>query len=121
MAKYYPNQSRYRVGSVVCDRRGYVKVKVDEKGNRKWKPESHLVAELKDLPRPDPRNQGKPIQKNERVFHIGVNKQDNRPENLVVIEIRLTKYALLPSSRCLYIPTGEDRTIEEALSYRGLR
>lgn len=118
--KHYPLQRRYRVGSVTCDRRGYIKVKVKDGGEKAWVPESHLVAMTKQLPRPEPKDQGKPIAKDERVFHIGINKQDNRPENLVVIKIRLTKYTLLPATRCLYIPEGEDNTVMEALAARKL-
>lgn len=118
--KHYPLQKRYRVGSVVCDRTGRIRIKVKDKGEKSWIPESHLIAMNARLSRPDPKDNGKPIAKDERVFHIGENKQDNRPENLVVIKIRLTKYALLPSARCLYIPEGEDNTIMEALSARKL-
>ncbi|SRR6266571_7995937 len=111
--KYYPLQKRYPIGSVVCDRRGYIQVKSEK---RKWIPQSHLVAELKGLARPNSHNEGKPIQKNERVFHISANKQNNRPENLVVIEIRLTKYNLLPSSRCLYLPDSHTEDLTQALN-----
>lgn len=118
--KHYDLQKRYRVGSVVCSRNGAIRIKVKDGGKKAWIPESHLVAMAARLARPDPKDQGKPLAENERVFHIGENKQDNRPENLVVIKIRLTKYALLPSARCLYIPEGEDNTIAEALSARKL-
>lgn len=118
--KYFPLQKRYKVGSIVAGRNGYVRVKVKDGGEKAWIPESHLVAQAKGLARPDPKDEGKPIAKDERVFHIGINKQDNRPENLIVIKIRTTRYALMPSARCLYIPEGEENTIQEALSYRGL-
>lgn len=116
----YERRHNYPVGSVTCSRQGYIKVKVKESGTKTWIPESHLVAMTKKLDRPNPRDKGKPIASDERVFHIGINKSDNSPENLVVIKIRLEKYALLPTSRVLYIPEGEDQTIEEALSARGL-
>jgi hypothetical protein len=119
--KIYERLHNYPVGSVTCSRRGYIKVKVKEGGERAWIPESHLVAMTKGLARPNSKDIGKPIAKDERDFHIGLNKSDNSADNLVVIKIRLEKYALLPTSRVLYIPTGEDNTVNEALSARGLR
>jgi hypothetical protein len=108
--KIYERQSRYPVGSVTCSRRGYIKIKVKPGGERAWIPESHAVME---------RERGKAIAQDERVFHIGLNKSDNRPENLVVIKIRLEKYALLPTSKVLYIPTGE-KSVLDSLKERGL-
>jgi hypothetical protein len=118
--KVYAPLARYPVGSVVCSREGYIKVKVAKKGDHAWIPESHLVATTKRLARPDPKDIGKPIAKDERVFHIGVNKSDNSADNLVVIKIRLEKYVLLPTSKVLYIPEGQTLTVAETLKARGL-
>lgn len=117
--KTYERRAKYPVGSVISARNGYIRVKVKDQ-SKGWIPESHLVAMTKRLARPEAKDIGKPIAKDERVFHIGVNKSDNHPENLVVIKIRLEKYALLPTSRILYIPVGTQDGLTEALAARQL-
>lgn len=97
---------RYPTGSVVQRRNGYIFVKTEEG----FVSEHRLVAVL--------RLENRELMPGEKVYHKDGNRENNQPENLVVIRFSQTKYRFLPRSRVLYMPKGKDVSVQQALEAR---
>src|SRR3990167_10198190 len=67
-------RKRIPIGSTYRDSFGYIRVKVIP-GSGRWKLQHHLVMEQK---------LGRPVRKGEIVHHLNCQRNDNRPENLIL-------------------------------------
>jgi hypothetical protein len=101
----YEKMRNYPVGSKVQHTTRYVFVKGSE---GKWKSEHRWMAELKLLNRE--------LEEGERVFHKDGVKDNNNPDNLVVIKFSTAKFVPMKKSKVLFIPkvVGGVKTMVEA-------
>lgn len=82
----------YWTGTLVQRRDGYVFIKTDNGmvAEHRW------VAASKMLHRA--------LREGEVVLRRQPKRDDNRPENLVIVQHALTKYVMLPRARVIYVP-----------------
>lgn len=82
----------YIPGTRVQRRDGYVFIKTDAglMAEHRWIAQQKIVGRI--------------LRKGECVIRRNPVRDDNRPENLVVVQHALTKFALLPKSRVIYVP-----------------
>lgn len=83
---------RYWTGTRIQRRDGYVFLKTEQGmvAEHRW------VAAEKIL--------GRGLRAGEVVLRKMPKRDDNRPENLVVVQHSLTKFIMLPKSRVIYLP-----------------
>lgn len=85
---------RYPKDSIVQDKSGYLRVKIDTKN--KWMRRSRFVMSEVE---------GRDLLPNEKVFHRDCSQRTNDDEdNLVIIKINTTKYKPLDASRPIFVP-----------------
>jgi len=88
---------KHITGTRIQRRDGYVFIKTEE----------GLVAEHRWIA--SQRILGRELRKGECVIRRLPDRMDNSPENLVVVQHRLTKFVLLPHSRVIYVPKAPKR------------
>jgi hypothetical protein len=91
----HPYKKNLPIGSKVRHRDGYIFIKVCE-GEQAWKAYHRLIAEKKIL--------GRPLQEGEKVYRKMPDRNNNNPDNLVVLKFRTRKFVKLPYSEVIYIP-----------------
>lgn len=89
---HFAKMSNYPPGSRIQHKSGYIFLKT-QKG---MMAEHRFIAEQKILRRD--------LEEGERVFRRNGDREDNRPENLVVLKFSAIRFKLLEKSRVLYIP-----------------
>lgn len=100
---YFPKQRNYPVGSKVQHTTRYVHIKQDDGS---WKSEHRWMMEQKVL--------GRELEPGEKVFHKDGSKDNNAPDNLVVIKFSTEKFVKLKKSVVLFIPKFKGKTVEYA-------
>lgn len=101
------HKHRYPTGSIVQHSNGYIHVKRNEGG---WITEHRFIAELKLA--------GRELREGERVYHKDGDRQNNKAENLVIIQFNMNRYKVKYVAKPIFIPKHDVANAESIVEAR---